>query len=72
MINKSGGQTILFKLLSRERKADFESGLSSFLIIEEITEQRTEKHRSSVVVHCLDFFLTFCFFCSCATAIFTR
>ena len=36
MINKNGGQTILFKLLSRERKADFESGLSSVLIIEEI------------------------------------
>ena len=42
MINKNGGQTILLKLLSRERKADFESGLSYFLIIEEITEQRTE------------------------------
>ena len=46
MINKNGGQTINFKLLSilfkLQRKADFESGLSSFLIIEEITEQRTE------------------------------
>ena len=43
MINKNGGQTItLLKLLSRERKADFESGLSSFLINEEITERGTE------------------------------
>ena len=35
-------ELILFKLLPREKKVDFESGLSSFLIIEEITEQRTE------------------------------
>ena len=51
MINKNGGQTILFKLLSRERnrrKADVESGLSSFLIIEEITEQRTEASKFCV------------------------
>ena len=30
-------QLLLLKLLSRERKADFESGLSSLLINEEIT-----------------------------------
>ena len=35
-------QLFLLKLLSRERKADFESGLSSYLINEEITEGKTE------------------------------
>ena len=42
MINRNGGHTITLKLLSHERKADVESELSSFLINEEITEQRTE------------------------------
>ena len=63
MISKNGEQTITFiEVTFRERKADFESRLSSFLINEEITEQE-RKHQSSVVVHCLDFVLTFCFFC---------
>ena len=64
------------KLLPRKRKADFESGLSSFLINEEILRKRCLRSMDNEIKIAggitLAMFLVLCLFRSYAAAILTR